>query len=245
MRLLREWLAAVQFLTRIPVPSYRYEPDMIMASAKFFPLVGALVGLGAVAIQWLLRTHLAATVIAAAVLVYFVLLTGGLHEDGLADTCDGLGAGGERQRMLNVMRDSRIGSYGALAIVFSVLVRWALLAAISPVNFGAYVIAAQVLCRWTALPLAAFLPSARSDGVGEKLAQKVSIRALVLATALTLAIVGLSLRMHMLLPVAAVIAVTVASGVVYRFKLGGITGDCFGATNQLAEMAVYLCAVWT
>jgi adenosylcobinamide-GDP ribazoletransferase len=234
----------VQFLTRLPVPAYKFEPDMVLGSAKLFPVIGALVGLGAMAIQWLLRAHLPANVIAVVVLVYFGMLTGGLHEDGLADTLDGLGAGGSRKRMLDIMRDSRIGSFGALAILFSVLFRWVLLATMAPAKFGSYVLAAQVLCRWTALPLAAFLPSARTDGLGEKLARKVSIPALALGTAITLAIVGFSLRAQMAAPIAAVIAVTIISGLVYRAKLGGITGDCFGASNQMAEIAVYMCAVW-
>jgi adenosylcobinamide-GDP ribazoletransferase len=244
VRLLRELLAAVQFLTRVPVPSSRFEPEMVITSAKLFPIVGALVGLGAVAIQWLLRAHLPATVVAGVVLAYFVVLTGGLHEDGLADACDGLGAGGARQRMLDIMRDSRIGSYGTLAIVLSVLTRWALLSAISPGKWSAYVLTAQVLCRWSALPLAAFLPSARTDGLGQQLAHKVSMGALAVATLLALAICASVLRLQMFVPFAAVVAVTLASGTLYRTRLGGITGDCFGATNQLAEIAVYLCAVW-
>lgn len=245
MRPLRELLAGIQFLTRLPVPAYRFEPDMVMGAAKFYPIVGALVGLPAVAIERLLRGHLPVTVVAAAVLVSFVVITGGMHEDGLADTADGLGAGGERKRVLDIMRDSRIGSFGTLAIVFSVLCRWALLSAIAPGRFAFYVLSAQVLCRWTALPLAHFLPSARKDGLGEKLAHKVSLAALAIGSALALAIVGLCLRIRMLAPVAAVLAVTIASGLWYRAKLGGITGDCFGASNQLAEIAVYLCAVWT
>ena len=244
MRLLRELLAAVQFLTRFPVPSYKFEPVMVLGSAKLYPVVGALVGLGAMAINRLLRGHVPASVLAIAVLVYFGVLTGGMHEDGLADTFDGLGAGGSRKRMLDIMRDSRIGSFGTLSIVFSVLLRWALLSAMEPVKFGSYVLAAQVLCRWTALPLAAFMPSARTDGLGEKLARKVSVAALAAGTAIALAIGGIALRVHVLAPFAAAIAVTVGSALVYRKKLGGITGDCFGATNQMAEIAVYLCAVW-
>jgi adenosylcobinamide-GDP ribazoletransferase len=244
MRLLRELLAAVQFLTRLPVPAYRFEPDMVVGSTKLYPIVGALVGLGAVAMERLLRGHLPVGVLAAAVLVYFVILTGGMHEDGLADTLDGLGSGGERKRMLDIMRDSRIGSYGALAIIFSVLVRWELLGTIPPGRFASYVVAAQVLCRWTALPLAKFLPSARQDGLGAILASKISMGALVLGSVLALVIVGVCLRTQLVAPVAAVIVVTVASGMVYKIKLGGITGDCFGTSSQLAEIAVYLCAVW-
>jgi adenosylcobinamide-GDP ribazoletransferase len=244
MRLLRELLAAVQFLTRFPVPAYRFEPRMILGSAKLYPIVGALVGLGAMALHWVLVAHLPASVVAGVILVYFGMLTGGMHEDGLADAFDGLGAGGDRKRMLDIMRDSRIGSFGALAILFSVLLRWTLLATMDPSKFASYVLAAQVLCRWTALPLAAFMPSARTDGLGEKLARKVSIPALVLGSVLAIGIVGFSLRTRMLAPIVAVAAVTVISGLVYRAKLGGITGDCFGASNQMAEIAVYMCAVW-
>lgn len=244
MRLLRELLVAIQFLTRLPVPAYQFEPDMVFGSARLYPIVGALVGLGAMALHWLLVAHLPASVLAVAVLVYFGMLTGGLHEDGLADTFDGLGAGGERKRMLDIMRDSRIGSFGTLAIVFSVLLRWILLTAMEPAKFVPYVIAAQVLCRWTALPLAAFMSSARTDGLGEKLARKVSIPSLVVGSVLALGIVGFSLRARMVAPIAAVVAVTIVSALVYRAKLGGITGDCFGASNQMAEIAVYMCAVW-
>jgi adenosylcobinamide-GDP ribazoletransferase len=217
---------------------------MVLGAAKLYPIVGAIVGLGAMIINRLLRGHLPASVLAVVVLVYFGVLTGGMHEDGLADTFDGLGAGGQRKRMLDIMRDSRIGSFGTLAIVFSVLLRWALLTAMEPAKFGLYVLTAQVLCRWTALPLAALMPSARTDGLGVKLAHKVSIPALAVGSALAFAIAGFSLRVHMVSPIIAVIAVTAMSGLVYRAKLGGITGDCFGATNQLAEIAVYVCAVW-
>src|ERR1035437_10315279 len=107
---------------------------MVVGATKFYPIVGALVGLGAVVVERLLRAHLPAAVLAAVILAYFVILTGGMHEDGLADTLDGLGEGGERQRMLDIMRDSRICSYGVLAIAFSVLSRWALLEAISQIG---------------------------------------------------------------------------------------------------------------
>jgi len=244
MRFLRELLAAVQFLTCVPVPSYKFEPEMAAGAAKFYPIVGALVGLGAMALHWSLRAHLPAGVIAIAVLVYFGLITGGMHEDGLADTVDGLGAGGGRERMLAIMRDSRIGSFGTLAIVSSVLFRWALVAAMEPSKFGPYVLVAQVLSRWTVLPLSAFMSSARIDGLGEKLARKVSMASLALGSAFALTIAGFTLRTHMVAPVAAAAAVALFSGILYRAKLGGITGDCMGASIQISEIAVYLCAVW-
>jgi len=243
VRTLREFAAAVQFTTRIPVPAYRYEPELVLNGAKFFPLVGALVALGAIAIAHLLRGHLPSPITALAVLAYLVAITGGFHEDGLADAADALG-GWTRERMLEIMHDSRIGSFGTLAIVLSLLARWALLSALPAPRFALYVLTAHVLCRWTTLPLGTLLNSARSDGLGARLAHKIPLSAAVIGTVFAFAIAAWALRMDVLIPIAAVCVVTLLSGLYYRSQIGGITGDCFGATNQLAEIAVYLCGVW-
>ncbi len=129
MKTLRQFAAAVQFMTRIPMPAFRYEPDLVLGGAKFYPIVGALVALGAIGIVELLRGHLPVAVTALIVLAYLVIITGGFHEDGLADTADALGGGWTRERMLEIMHDSRIGSFGTLAICLSLLARWSLLAA--------------------------------------------------------------------------------------------------------------------
>ncbi len=244
MRTLREFAAAVQFMTRIPVPAFRYEPAMVLGGAKFYPLVGAIVALGAIVIERLLRSHLPSTVTALAVLIYLVAITGGFHEDGLGDTADAFGGGGTRPRMLEIMHDSRIGSFGTLAICLSLLSRWALLSAMPPQRFAVYVLTAQVLCRWSTLPLGSFVESARSDGLGAKLAHKVPLASAAVGTLLAFVIAAWALRMQALAPVVAVSAITLLSALYYRSQIGGITGDCFGATNQLAEIAVYACGVW-
>src|ERR1043165_2709094 len=133
MRTLREFAAAVQFMTRIPVPAFRYEPALVLDGAKFYPLVGAVVALGAILLERGLRSHLPNSIVALAVVAYVVVITGGFHEDGLADPADALGGGWTRPRMLEIMHDSRIGSFGTLAIVLSLGARWALLAAV-PAN---------------------------------------------------------------------------------------------------------------
>jgi adenosylcobinamide-GDP ribazoletransferase len=236
--------AAVQFMTRIPMPAFRYEPSLVLGGAKFYPLVGALIALGAIVLERALRSHLPATVIAVVVLSYLVIITGGFHEDGLADTADALGGGWTRERMLEIMHDSRIGSFGTLAIALSLLARWSLLSTLSVARFPFYVLAAHVLCRWTTLPLGAFVDSARKDGLGARLAYKIPISSLVVGTLLAFLITGWALRVDALIPIAVVIVITFLSGLYYRSQIGGITGDCFGATNQLAEIAVYACGVW-
>jgi adenosylcobinamide-GDP ribazoletransferase len=244
VKLLREFAAALQFMTRIPVPAFRYEPGLVLSGAKFYPIVGAVVALGAIVVERLLRTHLPATLTALAVVIYLVVITGGFHEDGLADSVDAFGGGWTRERMLDIMHDSRIGSFGALAIVLSIGARWSLLAVMPGARLPWYLLAAHVLCRWTTLPLGTFMDSARSDGLGARLAHKIPPSSMLIGTLLAFGIAGWALRWQAVAPIVAVSLITLLSGLYYRSRIGGITGDCFGATNQLAEIAVYVCGVW-
>jgi adenosylcobinamide-GDP ribazoletransferase len=244
VRTLRQFAAAVQFMTRIPVPAFRFEPDMVLGGAKFYPLVGCLVALGAIGIQLLLRPHLPSAITAIVVLTYLVLITGGFHEDGLADTADALGGGWTSDKMLHIMHDSRIGSFGTVALCLSLLARWGLLSVMPAARFPLYMIAAQVLCRWSTLPLGASMNSARQDGLGAKLAHNIPLSSAAIGSIFAFAIAGAALRIHAAVAIAAVSAVTLLSGLYFRSQIGGVTGDCFGATNQLAEIAVYMCGVW-
>jgi adenosylcobinamide-GDP ribazoletransferase len=146
--------------------------------------------------------------------------------------------------MLDIMHDSRIGSFGTLAICLSLLSRWVLLSAMPTQRFPLYMLTAHVLCRWSTLPLGTFVASARNDGLGAKLAHKIPFGSAVIGTLLAFGIVAWALRLEALAPVIAVSVITLLSALYYRSQIGGITGDCFGATNQLAEIAVYACGVW-
>ena len=241
-QLLARIALAFQLLTRLPIPGSVYTPAAMAGSAAFFPLVGLFVGIVSVAVYHALQAHAPASISALAMLLAVTLLTGALHEDGLADAADAFGAGGPRDRILAILKDSRIGSYGALALIFSIGARWALLAALPAGRLAAYVITAHVLCRWSMVPLAVWLPSAR-EGQGAQLAGRTPVHALLTATLLAIAIPAYLLRTHAIAPIAVTVAITLASGLFYRARLGGITGDCFGATNQLSEIAVLLCGV--
>jgi len=236
---------AFQFLTRVPFGQLSCDPDSLSRSAKFFPLVGLLIGIFSASLRWGLYPHLPMMIVALLIVFAGILVTGGLHEDGLADVADGFGGGWNKEQVLAILKDSRIGSYGALAIVFSVAVRVFLLASLPASTFAAYAITAHVLCRWTALPLGFVLPAARIQAsLGARLAGHISPSSLITGTLIALAIVAFGLRLKMWEPVLAVAIVTLLSGLYYRRRIGGIMGDCFGATNQLAEIAVYLCGVW-
>jgi adenosylcobinamide-GDP ribazoletransferase len=245
-RWLQDVLVAFQFLTRLPLSSVAFNPDALSRSTKFFPVVGLVVGLGASLLFRVLTPHLSRAITAVLILVYLVVVTGGLHEDGLADAADGFGGGWKREQILTIMRDSRIGSFGAIALVLSLLARCLLLSALPANRFIAFVVSAQVLCRWTTLPLSHFLrPARENDGQGARIADKVSRASLAVGTLLTLVIIVYALRTAFWMPLLVSSTVTCLSGLYYSRRIGGVTGDCFGTTNQLTEIAVYLCGVWS
>ena len=245
--MIQDMATAFQFLTRLPLSRLPYDSGALSRSAKYFPLVGLVMGVvGSVLYLWLVR-HLPVAIAAFWTLAFFVLATGGLHEDGLADVADAFGGGWKREQILTILKDSRIGTFGTLALLISVGLRLLLMANLPLNRFAAYIISGQVLCRWTALPLGYTLLAARessADGQGARLARQISGGSLAMGSLFTVAIVVYALRWTTWIPIVATLVVTFFSGLYYWRRIGGITGDCFGATSQLAEIAVYLCGVW-
>jgi adenosylcobinamide-GDP ribazoletransferase len=244
MRILRDILGAFQFLTSIPMPSSRSAPEL-SRSAVWFPLVGFAIGAAAVFIHRILSPHLDRWVCAFLVVIFLTLITGGLHEDGLADVADAFGGGWNREQILLILRDSRIGSYGAIALIFSLTSRWLLIAVLPAHRFTGTMISAQILCRWTVLPLGRFLKSARGDqGQGARIAKQLSLGTLAVGSLFVFGVTVFFLRWDSWKPIVAAIAIVILSSAYYKHRIGGVTGDCFGATTQLTEIAVYLCGAW-
>jgi adenosylcobinamide-GDP ribazoletransferase len=249
----RTWfdlLTAVQFLTRLRVPPFPYEPDSLARAVKFFPMVGLLIGSGSVLLYFALVPHLPLSIVALLIVLYLVAITGCLHEDGLADSADAFGGGRDRDKVLAIMRDSRIGTYGAAALALSLVARVLLIAALPRTQVAAWLIVGPVLSRWTILPLSFFLPPARDssveriDGQGARIARLTTRGSLLSGSVLTLLIVVALLRIRALVPVLMSMGVVLTTALYYKHRIGGVTGDCFGATTQVAEIAVYLCGVW-
>ena len=240
----RRFLTAVQFLTRFPVHRTGFRQDDLSKSAAFFPLIGLLLASGGLLLHFALVGRVSNAVVVVLVLLYLVLITGGLHEDGLADAADGFGGGWDKEQALAIMRDSRIGSYGAIAISLSLLGRFVFLTDLTPEKFTPYFVAGQVLSRWTAVPLSFFLRSARAGtGQGSLVAGKISWPSLIAATLLAFGIAAAFLNAKLVWPGLTVLCVAVITGLYYQKRLGGITGDCLGASIQLAEIGVYLTGV--
>ncbi len=246
---MRRLLAAIAFLTRIPI---RAEPPLdgrdVGRATPFFPLVGALVGACQAGVILLIATGLAMfelalpDVVAALLAVgTLLLLTGALHQDALADMADGFGGGHTREDVLRIMRDHVIGAYGAVALIVGLGLRIAALTyLIASGQAVAWLIAAGALSRWASTMLGAVLPYARTGGgMGSAVTDHVGaaelVGASVCAIGLSVYFVGVS---HAIIAaiLAAVIAVEIARRCAKR--IGGVTGDTLGATTEIAEVMV-------
>lgn len=245
MGVLQDVALAVQFMTRVPIRSERLDFARLSRASVWFPVVGLLVGGAAALVYLLVVPHLARTLAALIAVLVMVMTTGGLHEDGLADCADAFGGGWTREDKLRILKDSRIGSFGAVALILSLSGRVLLLATMPAGAVVGYLISAQVLARCTPLPLSALLKPAREqEGQGRRIAGATSWPTVALGTAVAIAIAALILHASAWQPILAVAIVTGASALYYQRHLGGITGDCMGATIQLSEIAVYLCGAW-
>ena len=231
---------AVGLLTIIPIRVHA-DPGGLGAAAPWFPAVGALVGAGAGGVWVAAEDSLGPTVAAVLAVLFLVLVTGGLHVDGLADCADALGVRGGRERRLQVMRESTIGTFGALAVVFYVLLLTAAVAGLPDDEAFVALVLAGVLSRWTAVLHAAASRPARPDGLGASftVTPTATAFATVVAVATALALKRLDGLAALVASTAAVAATTAWA----RHTLGGRTGDTLGATIALGELTVVLVAI--
>ena len=252
MTALADLLIALRFLSRLPVPATDREAALgaggLAAAVIMVPVAGAIIGLGPAAMLVALAAWgVAPPVAGAAALAALVAVTGALHEDGLADCADGFGGGGTREHKLAIMRDSRLGTYGACALALSLVARAAALASLGtegPAMAMAAIVATAALSRGLAMLPLVLLPPARVDGSGAASARPNSRR---LAGALAL---GMVFALLPALAGAPLIRVTLASGLALMAALalaslahrqiGGQTGDVAGATQQVAEVTMLL-----
>ena len=242
--MIRRFFIAVQFLTRLPVPSSLVSSESELGKAVgFFPLVGVIVGSGAALVFALLQLVLPLPASVLGAVVFAAFITSGFLEDGLADTFDGFGGGWTKDRVLEIMRDSRIGTYGTLALIFLILGKLNFLSLLPQGQVWRWLIVGHTAARWTTLPLCAWLPYARAEGQGKLVAKQVGALDVITGT-VTLLLVFLLLSWQSAFAVLLVTGlVTLLNGLYFRARLQGITGDCLGAVNQLTEVSLYLTAL--
>lgn len=251
------FLVATQFLTRLPTPVWKsFQPSSPAQSVRYFPLVGVLVGVINVAVWWLLGHWLPAAVTVGLMMAASLLVTGAFHEDGFADTCDGFGGGMTQDRVLAIMKDSRVGAYGAIGICMVLGLKWTTYVAIPAAAFPLMVIGAHMFSRWCACGLIWRLCYVRSgdDAKVRPLAGGLSGRDWILSGALgAFAVAPFAIASDptpnflvfgaLGAAVAASTTLAVIAALYFRRRIGGYTGDCLGAVQQLTELAFLLAAL--
>lgn len=242
-RELRYLLVAVQFLTRIPVRSIAgFEPVWLDRSAKYFPLVGALVGCACAAVLWAASAVWPSPVPAILAVAAGIAITGAFHEDGLADTADGLGGGTTREARLAIMKDSRIGTYGVVVLVTALLLKIGVLSGLELALAVPALIAAHAAGRFAGVLASAVFPYAGDVGVAKvkPIGDNATRAGLVVAAVLGLLplfLLPFPLAVPALLAAAAAAALI---GALARRLIGGYTGDVLGAVEQAVEVVFLL-----
>jgi adenosylcobinamide-GDP ribazoletransferase len=248
---LRLFLIALQFLTRVPVPAWAgWRPEWLQDSARHFPAVGLLVGSAGALVLWSSAHLWPATVAVGLSMVATVWMTGAFHEVGLAGTCDALGGPASRERALEIMKGSHTGRYGAIGLIAVLGLKGAALFGLALRDFEATALALPLAHAWSrAVPvlLMRLLPNADSPGparAGPTAARASSASAaMVLSWCLivgaAVALLGMPLP-HLLVAALCVLAVLAAMARWLHLRLGGCTGDTLGASQQGAELVIYL-----
>ncbi|CAB3776206.1 adenosylcobinamide-GDP ribazoletransferase [Pararobbsia alpina] len=240
----RYLLTALGYFTRVPVPRWvGFEPHYLPAAARWFALVGVLVGTVAALVFAIAIRVFPQPVAVLLSMAATLLLTGAFHEDGLADSCDAFGGAYAREDVLRIMHDSRIGVFGAIGLVVALLLKWQTLAALSPMRVVWVSIAAHAASRAVAISFLATHEYVRSEGKAKAVARRLGRPALV-----WVALTGLP---WLFLPDWRLGLATLGVLAVLRFglgrwfkrRIGGYTGDCLGFAQQVFEVAIYLCAL--
>ncbi|MPV56490.1 adenosylcobinamide-GDP ribazoletransferase [Burkholderia sp. HI2761] len=244
---LRYFFVALGYFTRVPMPrSIGYAAGDLDQAARYFPLVGACVGAWGALVYLVALRALPASIAVGLSMAATLLATGAFHEDGLADSCDAFGGGYTRDDVLRIMHDSRIGTFGAVALVIALGLKWQALTSMLPLRAAWTMIAAHAASRTMAVSLLMSLDYVRPEGKAKPVAQRMSARAACVA-----AVFGLPWLFwpDWRMGVAACVAlVLVRAGLARYFvkRIGGYTGDCLGFAQQLGELAIYLVVLgWT
>jgi adenosylcobinamide-GDP ribazoletransferase len=247
---LRLFFTALQFFTRLPIPGWvGFDAAWLNQASRYFPLVGVVVAAIAAGVYTLAAWVFPAPVAVLLSTAAGIYATGAFHEDGFADMCDGFGGGMTAERVLEIMKDSRIGAYGAIGIICLLATKCATLSMLPPLAAIAALLVAHPLSRLMATSLIWRLDYARAEGKAKPLAQKMSTiefaLAAVTATIPALAMIACGWLSWNALATGVAVAAIATAWLARKFvrRIAGYTGDCLGAVQQLSEVVFYLCVL--
>lgn len=245
-RELHAFLGAVRFFTRIPVSDHiPHSEALLNHAARYFPAIGLLVGVISAMVFGLSSLLLPQTISVLLAMSASIYLTGAFHEDGLSDMTDGLGGGWDKLRILDIMKDSRVGNYGVIVIVMALVIKFMCLVEAKTAWVPILLITGHAFSRYCSVLIMAGMQYVREDTLSKAkpLATKLSGNALVVATVFGLVPLLWLPFGAMLVGMTAGVLITIWLGRKLQKWLGGYTGDCLGAAQQLSEVAFYLGAL--
>lgn len=237
---MKDFFTGLQFLTRIRlVDQTDWSPDSFGRSVKYFTLIGAIIGLILAGMNYILSQFLPSHVLAAVIIIVEIVLTGGLHCDGFMDTADGVFSGRSRERMLEIMKDSRVGSNGVVAFGLLLLLKYSLIIDMTPTMLFTALITMPVAGRMVMVISVTSFPYARPEGMGKAFAQYAN-RTTLCITAVVAGAVVVPLGIQAAICAGGAVVAGILTARYFANILGGLTGDTYGAVTELTEVAALL-----
>ena len=235
------FLAALQFLTIIPLPrKIEVKPEELGRSAGYFPVIGLIIGLILAGLNWVFSLVLPPVVVNALLVVSLVILSGALHLDGFIDTCDGIAGHRTAPERWQVMQDSRVGAFGIVGALCLLLVRYTSLISIPESLLTATLILMPLTGRWAMVYAIFAYPYAKPSGLGKGFKQGVSWRQFTQATIITWGVAVVLFRAAGLVIMLGTWIIATATATCLKRKFTGLTGDTYGAINEVAEVGMFV-----
>ena len=232
-------MAAFQFLTLLPIKR-GFTAEQIGRSSVYFPIVGLVIGLVLAGLDWGLGFILPAAVVNVLLVAALAIFSGGLHLDGLADTMDGMAGHRTSDERLTIMKDSRIGGFGAIGLALFLIIEYVTLNNIPGTIKMQVLILAPVLSRWAMVNCIFVYPYARSTGLGKTLKEAVNLRHFVFATLVSLSLACVLFKWAGLIIIAGVWLIVTLMALHFKNRLRGLTGDTYGAINEISFVIVLI-----
>ena len=236
---LNDFLLIFQFFTRIPInKSLKCEKENFRRGSIYFPLVGLFIGIVQWIVYFLLIKVLPVNITAVFIVIIPIVITGGLHVDGLGDTCDGFfSLKGDKDKIIEVMKDSRVGTYASIAIVFDMLARYAVVCTILTINLPLILIATPIIARFTVVFISFIGKNAKETGSGNIFIGNIDVKRLVVTAITTIILVTLLIGFtECTMLIVAALSLSFLFNKFCESKIMGLTGDSLGANNELVEI---------
>lgn len=240
---LQLFFTALSFYTRIPCPSWvKYSEDSLKQSTKYFPLIGWIVGGSAALVFWLSHFIFAQPIAILLSMVTSILMTGAFHEDGFADVCDGFGGGWTKTQILHIMKDSHLGTYGTIGLILVLNLKFFTLTALPIELVPVTLIVGHSFSRWVAMTFLVthhYVRDTENSKI-KSVAQQLTIQDMLIASGFGIVPLLLLPSYYSLLVIIPLLLIKIYLGYFFTNRIGGYTGDCLGATQQVTEVVFYL-----